>query len=119
MPLCRFVGGLGPGFLIDLFISIRHDMDRIAMADTPRNSAADRIKNSTDDSILKSYRGMPVGDEDSSARGQRLEVKGKLTARCNRSAALRCWDPKRSGAGRRRKPVDFYTITLYFLLSFF
>jgi hypothetical protein len=31
-------------------------MDRTAMADTPRNSAADRIKNSTDDSILKSYR---------------------------------------------------------------
>jgi len=78
MPLCRFDSGLGPGFLIGLFVLIRHDTIHIAMADTPRNSAADRIKNSTEDSILKSYRGMPSGGGGAAAgasqRGGEREV---------------------------------------------
>ena len=119
---CRYAAfddGLGLGFLIGLIISIRHDMDHIAMADTTRNSGADRIKNSTDDSILKSYRGCPQMKACRPCGVRRVEMKGRLTGRCNRGTALRCWDPTRSGAKRRRKLSLSTSLLFSFLLLSF
>lgn len=83
---CRLDSGLMPGVLFRI-IGLASPLSLFsAMAITPRNSGAHRIKDSTADSILKSYRGMPGRNMVVRSSTAHHDGERNTTRRCNRGA---------------------------------
>lgn len=115
---CRLDSGLMPGVLFRI-IGLASPLSLFsAMAITPRNSGAHRIKDSTADSILKSYRGMPgrnmvVRSSTAHHDGERKHheaVQPRCTPICIEIPSTPC----RTMA----KGFSFHQASIIFLLSF-